>query len=373
MPDFDRLWDDPKKHQKRLRHWLPHWRALANKIKSRRRIRYFTLCARSMIDVFMLVREKLLHLDPNSKSITDVHFCECESSDFAEIEDLIGQQGAGFFGKIEDVLLFEDDAFSSQFTTKDDVEIKLEEEEALESGEVQILREKLTHLNIRSSFPYDCINLDFCGYYYPNPPDMLRINDAVKRLLEWQRLPGDDKGKSIEVNEFLLNVTCRHGERLPAQATARLKNILKSNIEMYDDYRAAVEQSRPKFNLNNWARENSEDFFWSGWPKDIAASAKQYGWNTEILSCVFYRRRAPDGAHYMIACLVLKFSLAQNEADYLPAALYALDRNNRSEIRDIDRKSPQGVKLLSDLNSIVRLRNIQAEAKQRQSLPSARS
>jgi hypothetical protein len=371
MPEFDKLWDDPKKHQKRLKHWLPHWRALANSLRPKRRMRYLTLCARSMIDVFMLVREQILLLDPKSRSISDVHFCECESADYTEIEEMLGRQGSGFFGKIEDILLFEEDAFSSQFESLDEIAIKLEEEEDLEPHKLRKLRDKLTHLNVRASFPYDCINLDFCGYYYPEPPGMLRINNAVRKILEWQRSSID--GANMNVTEFLLNVTCRHGDRLPSSANARLKEIIRSNIETYEQYKVAFEASRPKYTVDNWLTKNSEDFFWSGWPKDIAASAKQFGWSTEILSCVFYRRRGPDGAHYMIACLVLKFSLSLEEPEYLPAALYALDTSKRIEIREIDRRSQQGRKLLSDLKGIVNLRNEQAQAKRRESLPLPRT
>ena len=370
MPEFEKLWDDPKKHQKRLKHWLPHWRALANAIKPKRRMRYLTLCARSMIDVFMLVREKILLLDPKSRSISDVNFCECESDDYSEIEEMLGRQGSGFFGKIEEILLFEDDTFSSQFESIDEIELKLEEEENLDLPEVGKLRDKLTHLNVRASFPYDCINLDFCGYYYPEPPGMLRINDAVKKILEWQRASNEDA--DINVKEFLLNVTCRHGDKLPTTASARLKEIIRSNIEANEQYKKAFEASRPKLTVDSWPKKNSEDFFWSGWPKDIAASAKQFGWSTEILSCVFYRRRAPDGVQYMIACLVIKFSLSLEEPEYLPAALYALDASKRIEIKEIDRRSPQGQKLLSDLNGIVKIRNQQAQAKRRQNLPPPR-
>lgn len=88
---------------------------------------------------------------------------------------------------------------------------------------------------------------------------------------------------------------------------------------------------------------------------------------------MFYRRRGPDGAYYMIACLVLKFSLSMEEPEYLPAALHALDISKRVEIKEIDRRSQQGRKLLSDLNGIVKLRNQQAQAKRRESLPPPRA
>src|SRR4051794_17532773 len=111
MPEFDRLWDDPKKHRKRLEHWLPHWKAVAKAIGGTRSLRYFTLCARSMIDVFMLVKEGLLPFDDESESIGSVSFCECEADQFIEIREMIGREDSGFFGRIEELALFKDSNF----------------------------------------------------------------------------------------------------------------------------------------------------------------------------------------------------------------------------------------------------------------------
>jgi hypothetical protein len=72
--------------------------------------------------------------------------------------------------------------------------VKLEDE-GLHTGQpsdlqkVEKLLLKRTHFNVRSSFPYDFINLDFCQYYYPRPPGMLRVNETVDKILDWQRRP----------------------------------------------------------------------------------------------------------------------------------------------------------------------------------------
>ena len=113
MPEFDKWWNDLKKHRKRLRHWLPHWKALAARLGDGRRLRYFTLCARSMIDVFMLVGEGLLDVEPENNSISRVQFCECDQEQFDEIREMIAREDAGFFGQLENVVLFEDDDFTA--------------------------------------------------------------------------------------------------------------------------------------------------------------------------------------------------------------------------------------------------------------------
>src|ERR1700731_5409158 len=98
MPDFGKWWNDPKKHRKRRDHWLPHLKGLRKKFEGIRDPRYFTLCARSMIDVFMLVNEKILRLDPEGYSIPSVRFCESDEEQFPEIMDLIAVENAGALG-----------------------------------------------------------------------------------------------------------------------------------------------------------------------------------------------------------------------------------------------------------------------------------
>jgi hypothetical protein len=219
MSDFGRWWKDLKKHEKRLRHWLPHWQALAQRIGNGRRLRYFTLCARPMIDVFMLVREGLLEVDPENHSIGRVQFCECDPDHFNEIREMIAREDAGFFGELETVVLFQDDDFTGQYPTPESIDLRLEDE-GLQSDKLDRLQLKRTFLNVKASFPFDCINLDFCDYYYPRPPNMLRVNETVERLLDWQgRRSNDPEGVSLA--EFVLTVTCRYDSDFPAEAEAR--------------------------------------------------------------------------------------------------------------------------------------------------------
>src|SRR3970040_638394 len=77
MPgEFDKYWNDTKKHQKRLDYWLLHAKELSSQLGGRRAFRYFTLCARSVIDVFMLAKERVLNYDADLGIVTHVGFCE---------------------------------------------------------------------------------------------------------------------------------------------------------------------------------------------------------------------------------------------------------------------------------------------------------
>ncbi len=174
-----------------------------------------------MIDVFMLVKEGLLSIDSDNSSINHVQFCECDQEQFVEIREMIAREDAGFFGELESVVLFKDDDFTAQLPTLESISVKLEEE-GLHTGQpsdlekVEKLLLKRTHFNVKSSFPYDFINLDFCQYYYPRPPGMLRVNETVEKVLDWQRRSSED-GEEVSVQEFVLTVTCRHDVEFPAQ------------------------------------------------------------------------------------------------------------------------------------------------------------
>jgi len=367
MPEFEKWWNDLKKHRKRCDHWLPRWKVLAEKIGEKRDVRYLTLCARSMIDVFMLVREKLLKLDAESGAIASVRFCECDQEQFAEITDLVATEGAGFFGRIEDVILFVDDPLTAQCPTVASINEKLEDERLQEDyAQIDRLQLKRTHFELIASFPYDFINLDFCDYYYPLPPDMLRINEAIKRVLDWERRPSDEG--DIQVDEFILTVTCKHDGQFPQQAEQRLAALIEENCKTSPQYGAEVKKTRGE-EIKTWMAHDKEDFFFAGWPKDIAHSAKEYGWVMDILDYVYYRREGDHDNQYVIACLVARFKKADSKPNNIAAAIYALAVDNRLLIADVDRTSADGKTLLADLADIVKLRNTQAQKVDRPELP----
>ena len=367
--DFGKWWNDTKKHRKRLSYWMPHAKAIATQLLNGRPMRYFTLCARSMIDVFMFLREGLLRYEPDSYAIGTVHFCEMDAEQFAETLELVGREDSGFLGRLEDIVLFQDDDFTAQFPTVESISVKLEDEGfQAQPNLVDLLQLKRSHFHVKASFPYDYINLDFCEYYYPHPPGVIRINETIGRILDWQRETSQDESH-ISVDQFILTVTCRHDADFPAEAEARLVQLVRDNCAKSSAYREEVERTRRVTQVEKWLEQNREDFFFAGWPKDIARNAIEYGWAMEILDYVYYRRIGDEGNPYIITCIVARFSRAKRSTGYLPAALHALRSENRKQIPDIDRDSPEGRLLLKDLGKIVEIRNEQALRVSRPLLP----
>ena len=69
---------------------------------------HFTLCARSMIDVYMLVKEGVLQFDETKTRIPGVSFCESAIEMMQEMKELRGVEESAFFARLEDLVLFQD-------------------------------------------------------------------------------------------------------------------------------------------------------------------------------------------------------------------------------------------------------------------------
>jgi hypothetical protein len=318
-----------------------------------------------MIDVFLLVQEGLLELEPDSHSIKRVQFCEYDQEQFLEIREMIAREDAGFFGKLEDVVLFKDDDFTAQFPTLESVSAKLEDEGLPDDAQSRLLQ-KRTFFNARASFPYDCINLDFCEYYYPAPPGMLRVNETVERFLDWQRRASDDSEYG-PLTEFVLAVTCRYDSDFPMPARTRLTELILENCRTSAPYKLQLQQTRhasPK----QWAEQNPQDLFFAGWPKDIARSAGEHGWSMNVLDYVYYERVGDANNSYLIACLIARFAQGQLDTNDIDTAMFALDEEKRELISEIKRDSVDGKQLLESLESVVAVRDEQARRRRRREL-----
>jgi len=366
---FGKWWPCLKKHEKRLEVWTPHLKMLKQGLNGRQ-LRYFTLCARPMIDVYLLVREGLLTLDQNSRRIEGVSFCELDEDAMSEIKELIGVEEAAFLGRLEDIVLFKDTHRSIAYETLKDISGYIEEEgEGLNPRIFAELELKRKHLEFRRFFPFDFLNLDFCDRYYPKPPDVFRIHQTVERILEWQGVAGDaPDGRRIRVPRFVVAITCRMDQVFPPQAANHLKTIVEENCKTHRQYKTALSRIGT-MSLSQWLINDRLDFFMSSWPKEIIRLAKKNAWDVKILEHIYYDRVGDRGNPYHMVCLVVEFTKTEECTTYLGAATGALDQRSRREIPFISEKSQKGKFLLKNLREVVRLRNQQASLFKRAMLP----
>ena len=369
---FGKWWPCLRKHYKRTHSWLPRAKALSQTINGRP-FRYFTLCGRPMVDIYLLVKEKILEFDGVTRRIEGVTFCESAESVYPEVKELVGVEEAGFFGGLEDIVLFEDAQATHTLDTETAIEELLAKEgEGLDPDIRAKINEKLRHLQFRSLFPFDFLNLDFCDSYYydpSEPPNVMRIHDTIDRLLEWQRRPAKNQaGQDFSIQKFVLAITCRVDLTTPADAIQRLKRILNNNRIEFAEYERAL-ADRFTTDLDGWAISDPLDFFMSSWPKEIAKLARDKSWNIKIHDHAFYDRQNENGVPYTMVCLVVEFTQAPICQTYLPAVLNCLDVNSRLSIPRFEFDQGEGITLLADLKAIVDLRNEQAKHFERELLP----
>ncbi len=371
---FGKWWPCLRKHYKRTYIWLPRARELHSELAGGRTFRYFTLCARPMIDVYMLVREQILPVDDTAKRVRGVSFCECNSDVFPEMLELIGIEESGFLAKLEELVLHQDTPETETLDSEESLTRYLEEQgEGLDFAIRERVEGKRRHLVFRELFPFDFLNLDFCDRYYGSPPDVMKIHATIDKILEWQRRPNTaDGGKEFSVKRFVAAITCRVDLNTPPDAVSRLKDLVTRNSAEYPEYSQAVRQ-RAATGLDQWAREFPLDFFMAAWPKEIARLAKLKSWDIAIRDHAFYERQNDEGETYHMVSLVVEFIQAPICDTYLTAVTRCLDPNARTAIPRFDPESGDGIALISDLREIVDLRNSQATRVAREPLPEPRA
>jgi len=369
--DFGTWWPCLRKHYKRTKVWLPRIKMLDEALGGERSLRYFTLCARPMIDVYMLVRERVLLLDTASRRIKNVSFCECDEVIFPEMKELIGIEESGFLARLEKLVLFQDIPETDTLDTLEALSAFIEEVGEGVSDDVRdAVEEKRKLIQLQKAFPFDFLNLDFCDRYYGDPPDVMIIHRTIEKLLEWQRRPlALVHGSPSSVSRFVLAITCRVNAGLSPVVTKRLKNIVDENAREHVSYRDAL-TTRAISDLSRWAQDDPLDFFMSAWPKEIAKLAEAKEWNITIHDHAFYDRQRRNGETYHMVCLVVEFKRTSVCTTYLQAVTEALDKDTRTQITRFDPPlNREGRTLLADLRKIVELRNEQARAFNRKPLP----
>jgi len=313
-----------------------------------------------MIDVFMLAKEGILDHDESFGNLSDVVFCEYDQEHYPEIIEMIGIEGSGFPNKLEPLVLFEDADYTSQFPTLTSIQLELEDQD-LADEQRDILMLKRQHLEFAGKFPFDFLNLDFCGYYYPSPPGIMEINKTVDRIVELQnRDSRDQDGRLISIDEFVLAVTCKFDVNVPPEAFRRLQRIVEENRDEYEQYSEALLDSTGTLNPEEWHRDDNYDFFLGAWPKELLRMARTRGWAMTFEDYLHYERTNDEGDVYHIISLVCHFRRNGDLDSYLAESIRVLNADNRLFIDEVDRTSTNGRTLLGDLEEIVAIRNQRA-------------
>ena len=163
------------KHCVRYYGWLPASKK-HKKLVNKESLKYFTLCAKQAIDVFMFESENLLSRDSKGK-LPNVIICEQESADAADILDLVRPplRESVIVGKLEEILTFRDTRETSGRPL--DVDDR--------SREIRrLLGNKRKFELLKRFFPFDIINFDPYGNFFNPPLDRNKMYASVSKIFE---------------------------------------------------------------------------------------------------------------------------------------------------------------------------------------------
>jgi len=260
--DFDTYYS---KHCARYYGWLPASKKHRNQIE--RCPKYFTLCGAKAIDVFMLEYEKLLVRDTN-KRLPNVFVCEEDEEAWVRIIDLVRPpvKEAVIFGKLQDILTFEDDE-DTRGRSPDEDEASFE------------IRKKLaikgTFEQFKKHLPFDIINFDPWESLLNRDLEANKLYQAFKRIFELQK----------RIDRFLLFLTTEIADIHPS-VQSRFEQDFAYNISKYAKIREALLSSVGTVNYSS-IEENKRKAL--SFVKSVMMSvARSKGWICEHQGIYIY-------------------------------------------------------------------------------------
>lgn len=278
------------KHCARYYGWLPASKAYQKQIK-RKSLKYFTLCAKEAIDVFMLELEGVLSRDANKK-LPNVIICEKCQRDAAEILELVRPplKEAILVGELERILTFQDTEETRGLSPNEDVRDRRLR---------MLLRIKGLSERLQQYFPFDIINFDPYGNLL-NPDDEANrlLYQSFERIFEFQR----------SIDSFLFLVTTPISA-IHSGFQFRFESDFQSNVSTYPEIRSVLLSSVGTIAYDK-IHENKRIAL--GFAKSIVMLvARSKGWNSEHKGIYIYQNK---DSRKMLSSVV-QFSRADTAPD----------------------------------------------------------
>lgn len=355
---------DPVKHYVRYNGWINTFRTIKNHSdnefnRKRRpnRCKYFTFCALEAVDVFMFEKINFIYRDPSTKRLSNVFFCENDVESFSVISKMIGSEQQGFFGDFKDIIL--QDITQPDLGQSDD---PFDEPET--SADREILRLKEVKRSLVKVFPFDVINLDLYGNFFPKFQS--RYSDACQtysQVLELQKLNNEYDCKRFAM--FLTVYTPVNLDQINPDAFETLEQTIFSNFT----YEAFRNTFLAKFGHNNPHKIEVYLRFIIGFVKRIIfIESYRQGWQPIVKEILCYDRQKPQtGEPYKMTTFVIEYrrnpgleqldfagTIPQLVKDDYLAQLCDLLLNQPAMVPD-EAQVPQ--EIIEDLDGIIRFRN----------------
>ncbi len=296
---------DVVKHFVRHQGWLvavkerkKHVKAAIDARKRKQGLSYFTFCASSAIDVFMLERANILRRDPKTQRLKGVYFCEAETPEFLKIASLIGSSDSGFMEKFEDFVLFEDDRDTRGITEYDPT---------LAVPDLANVRRKINCKRMCQQFldlhPFDVINLDLYGNLFPPRGEVCsRMMNTIEKTFEMQKRSSTVDGHQIDGFTLFLTVYISKDD-FHEDVVEQLRETAQANLA-HDELKEAFEDRFDHGDSDQLMEEDFPTFFSIILPKVIAGLAKNHGWFGRHKKIYLYARENDKQKYHMMSSVV---------------------------------------------------------------------
>lgn len=255
---------------------------------------YFTFCASSAVDVFMLEQANLVRRDRKTDRLRGVYFCESDPNEFMKIAGLIGSQEAGFQERFEEFVLFQDDKHTLG---------KVDHDPALAIPNASEVRRKFTCKKMHQRFldlhPFDVINLDLYGNLFPPKGDVFsRMFETIEKVFEMQKRPSPVDDHSVDGFTLFLTIhVCK--EDFNAHVVDQLRDTANDNFTQHPTLKSTFSGRFAHEDADRLMAEDFPTFFSIIWPKVVAGLAKDHGWFGRHKNIYLYGREHHKKYHMM--------------------------------------------------------------------------
>ncbi|MEP1778594.1 hypothetical protein [Reichenbachiella sp.] len=333
---------DVVKHYVRYYGWIKPFKTILNFVdsehkKGRRdtKCKYLTFCAAQAIDVFLLENLKYLYRNEETNRLENVYFCENDEESFSIIQKLIGSSEQGFFGDFKAIILQDE---NEQLQNVDD---PFDEPETAEE------REKLRLIELKkgllAKFPFDVINLDFYGNFFPNSEKRYSESfQTYKSILEHQKR--DNVSKKFLMYLTVYTPMFNEPRFVNPDVVTAFERVLLGNLA-YQEFEQAFDE---KYGHTDPREIEVFEKFILGFTKQVLfKETYRLGWKPKILNIIAYDRVHNDSnTQYKISTFVVSYERDEsldNFDDFDGDVYEEIEEDYKTQLFDIVTNKPEYV------------------------------
>lgn len=265
---------DPIKHFVRLNGWVEKSKKRLHRLEEQDcarefGIRYFTLCGKEGVDIFLFQREELIK--DNGRGFPSVFYCENDYESFVAVKELLGQT------------LGARDTFEHQMT----------------KGHFQ--------RRIQNT-PFDIVNLDFSGACFPQDDQPFSETlTSIESLIHFQG------GHSFDL--FITFKALR--QRDNREAIIELSENMNNNFSEYEEIREKFENQYEVKSIDELLDQDYGRFLLVTFPKIMFSFGRNSNFEVECQMKYVYKRTPRRGrATYQIIKFLFSFKSIQREGTF---------------------------------------------------------